>query len=134
MSNKSSGNRAEEEFAKLLSGQGYWVHRLADRVNGQPFDIIAVKDNRAIAFDCKECESGRFEFRRIEPNQETAMKLWNACGNGDVGFAMRAPTGKWFYIPYSECAYLRERGSRSIDVTECIPFQFQEENGWYIPQ
>lgn len=126
MSNKSNGSRAEEEFARILSRQGYWVHRLADRVNGQPFDIIAVKDNRAVAFDCKDCENGRFEFRRIEPNQHNAMKLWKECGNDTMGFALRASTGKWYFIPYSECIYLRDSGTKSISVSDCIPIEVEE--------
>ena len=62
MSNKSIGTAFEREFAGLLAEKGFWVHRLQDNQNGQPFDIIAVKNGRAYAFDAKIVQDDPFRF------------------------------------------------------------------------
>ena len=67
---------------ELLAEKGFWVHRLQDNQNGQPFDIIAVKNGRAYAFDCKDCAGHSFPLSRIEENQRMAMERWKECGNG----------------------------------------------------
>ena len=91
MSNKSSGTAFECDFAMRLSGYGFWVHRLQDNHNGQPFDVIAARDGIAYVFDCKDCSQERFPFSRIEENQKTAMKLWWECGNTEPLFAIQFP-------------------------------------------
>ena len=91
MSNKSSGTAFECDFATSLSGYGFWVHRLQDNRNGQPFDVIAARDGITYVFDCKDCSQERFPFSRIEENQKTAMKLWWECGNTEPMFAIQFP-------------------------------------------
>lgn len=93
MSNKSNGTAFERRFAQILSERGFWVHRLQDNRNGQPFDVIAVKDGEALAFDCKDCGYEGFPLRRIEENQITAMGLWQDCGNREGLFALNLPSG-----------------------------------------
>lgn len=88
MSNKSLGSNFEREFGELLARHGFWVHLLQTNSAGQPADIIAVKRKKALLIDCKVCSRGRFEFSRIEPNQETSMNLWDLCGNGNAWFAL----------------------------------------------
>ena len=89
VSNKKLGNDFEQEFCKILSGKGYWVHNFANRKNGQPADVIAVKDGTALLLDCKVCSNGVFDTRRIELNQHLAMRKWERCGNGTAWFALK---------------------------------------------
>lgn len=89
MSNKKLGNQFEAELCEILSGDGYWVHLLAQNSAGQPADIIAVRDTEAYLIDCKVCSQGKFQFHRIEDNQELAMELWHDCGNGYGWFALQ---------------------------------------------
>ena len=48
VSNKKLGNDFEQEFCNILSSKGYWVHNFANRKNGHPADVIAVKDGAAL--------------------------------------------------------------------------------------
>lgn len=89
MSNKSLGTQFEAEFAQLLARQGYWVHRLTQNSSGQPADIIAVKNGHPYLIDCKVCSNGKFDTRRMEENQITAMSLWKDRGNGNGWFALK---------------------------------------------
>ena len=84
MNNKKLGTAFEKRVCALLSANGYWVHFITPDVRGaQPFDIIAVKDGRAIAIDCKTCASGKFSISRLEDNQIFAFEKWLECGNDD---------------------------------------------------
>lgn len=89
MSNKKLGNSFEAEFCEALAEHGFWVHNLAQNAAGQPADVIAVKDGEAYLIDCKVCSQGKFQFSRIEDNQELAMELWQDCGNSEGLFALQ---------------------------------------------
>ena len=93
MSNKSSGTAFEREWAQMLADHGFWAHCLKDNANGQPFDVIAAKDGKAYAFDCKECQYNDFSLYRVEENQLYAMQLWRMCGNGEGIFVISLPDG-----------------------------------------
>ena len=88
MSNKKLGNDYEQQLCKELADAGFWVHNFANRQNGQPADIIAVKNGVPYLIDAKVCSDGKFRLSRIEDNQHLAMKRWKNCGNGSGGFAL----------------------------------------------
>ena len=83
-SNKKLGNDFEQEVCQILANAGYWAHNFANRTNGQPVDIIAARNGRAVIIDAKVCSHGFFETRRLEENQILAMRKWFACGNKTV--------------------------------------------------
>ena len=56
MSNKSNGTDFEKEFAQKLSDHGFWVHRMQDNQNGEPFDVIAARDGETLGHSLRgEC-------------------------------------------------------------------------------
>lgn len=89
MSNRKVGNAFESEFCEMLFQHGFWVHNLAQNQAGQPADVIAVRKNKAHLIDCKVCENDVFPFLRIEPNQHSAMSLWQECSNDGAWFALQ---------------------------------------------
>lgn len=89
MNNKTLGNSFESDFAALLAENRFWAHVMAPKAGGQPSDIIAARDGRGYLIDAKVCSGGSFPLRRVEPNQYTAMNLWEDCGNGSAWFAIR---------------------------------------------
>ena len=89
MINKKLGNDFEQELCEILADAGYWVHNFANRKNGQPADIIAVKNGGAYLIDAKVCSYEVFPFRRIEENQQLAMDMWIECGNTTPYFALK---------------------------------------------
>ena len=93
MTNKKAGNSFEAELCEILANEGFWAHNLAQNSAGQPADVIAVKDGEAFLIDCKVCSQGKFQYSRIEENQELSMSLWKDCGNGDGLFALKFDTG-----------------------------------------
>ena len=93
MSNKKLGNSFEAELCEILANKGFWAHNLAQNSAGQPADIIAVIDGEAFLIDCKVCSQGKFQYSRIEENQDLSMDLWRDCGNGNGLFALKFDTG-----------------------------------------
>ena len=100
MNNKKSGNQFETELCEILSKHGFWCHNMAQNSDGQPADVIAVKNGYAYLIDCKVCSTGRFALNRIEENQALAMKLWRECGNG----------GGWFALKFGDKIYMAPLG------------------------
>lgn len=84
--NKKIGNTKEKIVANEFKRLGYWCHIFAQTKQGQPFDLIAIKNNQVLMGDVKSCLKGRFDFSRIEPNQYTAMELALQKGNTNIYF------------------------------------------------
>lgn len=113
VSNKSAGTAFEQEFAKRLAGYGFWVHRMQDNQNGQPFDLIAAKNKNTLVMDCKACQYEDFSLYRIEENQLNAMKLWQECGNIEGVFIIKTPK-EIRVLKCSVAEYLIESGHRRL--------------------
>lgn len=115
MSNKSLGTAFEKEFCNWLASHGYWVHFIVPDARGaQPFDIVAAKDGKAFAFDCKTCVSKTFSIGRLEDNQIMAFERWLKCGNENPQIAVKHD-GKLFLI-----SYLELKKEKSIKLDERI--------------
>ena len=93
MNNKQAGNDFERAFCEMLAIDGFWSHFMGGNRNGQPADIIAVRNEKAYLIDAKDCQNDRFEFRRIEDNQHMAMRCWEICGNNQGLFALNTSKG-----------------------------------------
>ena len=100
-SNKKLGNNFESAFCKILFEEGFWCHNLAQNQAGQPADVIAVRNGKAYLIDCKFCTNNKFQFSRLEENQQTAMTLWENCNNGEGWFALSLNDGRVFMLPYN---------------------------------
>ena len=125
MINKKLGNDFEQELCEILADAGYWVHNFANRKNGQPADIIAVRNERSYLIDAKDCQNDRFEFRRIEDNQHMAMRCWEICGNNQGLFALKTSKGVYM-LTYGIVQVLEMADIKSLNMHEiekyCIPY------------
>ena len=98
---KQIGNDFEKEVCAMLAQNGYWVHFIVPDARGaQPFDIIAVKDGKPLAIDCKTCVANTFNISRLEDNQVTAFEFWLACGNPEPYIFVKHED-RVYEIPYS---------------------------------
>lgn len=119
MNNKKLGNRIEKLVLSSLQGWGFWAHLLVDNMNGQPFDIIALKGNMSFCIDAKNLEENvhSFSFRRIEENQWNAMELVSRVSTSSVcGFAVYH-CGIIYFAPYDIICKMMENGKTSIPIT-----------------
>lgn len=102
MNNKEVGTEFEKTIVKLLAKTGYWVHFITpDKRGAQPFDIIAVKNEIAVAIDCKTCKDRYFRIGRLEQNQIMAFEKWLKCGNANPLIAVEH-NGVIQFIDYLE--------------------------------
>lgn len=98
-SNKSLGSSYEEDFARILFENGFWVHLLRQTEAGQPADLIACRNGRTFLIDCKVCSNGNFPISRMEENQKLAMQAFMDAGNSEPWFALEVD-GQTYMIPF----------------------------------
>lgn len=125
MNNQERGKSFEIEFCEYLQSQGYWVHYMnPSRTGAQPFDILALRDNDIMCFDCKTLAGSRFHLNRIEPNQELAFKSLNAHGIQNTYFVI-AHKGGWSLFPSQSLLAEKDSGTRSVKVDDPMSHIFQ---------
>lgn len=107
MNNKKLGTQWEKECCDILKKNGYWVHFITpDSRGAQPFDIIAVKNGKAKAIDCKTSVKATFPITRLEQNQIYAFEKWLNCGNEMPEIWVKY-NDKFYVLCYRE---LKEKG------------------------
>lgn len=109
-SNKKLGSDFEDEVVELMAQGGYWAHRIVPDARGaQPFDVIAVKNDMAVAIECKTLAETEkyFPISRLEDNQKFAFEYWCKRGNRGAFVAV-----KWKdtikFIPWQELRQKRK--------------------------
>lgn len=117
MINKKLGNDFEQELCEILADAGYWVHNFANRKNGQPADIIAVKSGGAYLIDAKACSYEVFPFRRIEENQQLAMDMWIECNNIEPYFALKC-RNEIYMVGYRTIKDLIKKGKKQLNLED----------------
>ena len=117
MINKKLGNDFEKELCQILADAGYWTHNFASKKNGQPADIIAVKNGKAYLIDAKECTREIFPLKRMEYNQELSMGLWIECGNTTPYFALKA-RNEIYMVAYTTVMDLIRKGKKQLNLED----------------
>ena len=117
MINKKLGNDFEQELCEILADAGYWTHNFANRKNGQPADIIAVKNGKAYLIDAKECTREIFSLKRMEYNQELSMGLWIECGNIEPYFALKC-RNEIYMVSYVTINTLMQKGKKQLNIED----------------
>lgn len=115
MNNKQAGNNFEREFCEQLARDGFWAHFMGGSKNGQPADIIAVRNEHAYLIDAKDCQNDRFVLSRIENNQDMAMRYWEMCGNNQGIFALNTSKGVYM-LRYGVVQVLEIAGIKSLNM------------------
>lgn len=121
MTNRTAGNRFEQEFCDLAAQHGFYAHNNVQSKAGQPFDVQLCKDDVCYQVDCKVCEEEDFPVRNIRPNQHTAFRLLEDCGCKNNLIVVRfVPWGnRIYYIRY----YRANLYSITIPFSEFIPIE-----------
>ena len=118
--NEKIGNYTEEKMINILSQKGYWCHRFAHNKNGQPCDIIALKNDTSVLIDVKHCDSQKFEFRNIRENQETCFELAKQMNNKNTGFAIYFEFKASFRrLSYEKYVFFKKQKKNKIEYDEC---------------
>lgn len=115
MNNKQAGTEFEREFCEQLAKDGFWAHFMGGNKNGQPADIIAVRNEKAYLIDAKDCQNDRFVLSRIEDNQHMAMRVWELCGNNQGLFALKTSEGIYM-LAYGMVQVLEIAGVKSLNI------------------
>lgn len=119
MINKKIGNDYENKLAQMLQEKGFWCHIFEYNKNGQPCDIVAIKNDIANLIDVKHCASNRFSFSHIQPNQITCFGYAKSCGITHTGFAIYfEPQDSWRWLSYQQLEEMLSNGLKSVKYDE----------------
>lgn len=125
MNVKQIGNNFEKEFAQWLSKEkGMFVYNLPNKTNGQPFDILAAKNNIFFAFECKNCSKDYFPLSRVEDNQMQALIKLSSTGNKRYYFVFNFQ-GEIKFCPAGHMHYALKHTKR-IHKDELLPLDMLE--------
>ena len=125
--NKRDGTKYENEVAKILYDNGYWVTLLTASRSGQPADIVAIKGKRFALLDAKLCKNDIFEMYRIEPNQIRAMTMLEKRSSHAVAaFVLGMSTGN-YVVSWETMQALLNDNVRSFNSKYCEQFITLEE-------
>jgi len=118
MSNIKDGNDFEHVIMLRLTDKGYWSHNFANKSNGQPMDIIAIKDDKKFLLDCKVCSGDYFKLSRIEDNQEHASLAFEKKAKGKTFFVIKM-RGEIFVINNDDIIYQKNvMNKKSFNFSE----------------
>lgn len=120
--NRSLGGSVERMALAELSKRGWWCHLMAQGSQGQPCDIVAMKDGRGMLLDAKRCQGLRFPLSRVEPNQRACFLLAESKGNHELGLIVWfEPLKQFRLIPWDAVKEASAAGRASISAEEATP-------------
>ena len=117
------GKKSENDISTLFKSRKYWALIIPKTVAGQPFDIIACKEDVAWLIDVKHLEASKasFAFERIEPNQRTSMYYAKAIANmKNLGFVINweRDVSRHFFLSYDKLTEMEKNGLKSARIEE----------------
>jgi hypothetical protein len=124
-----AGRKTEDNIALFFNSFNYMVIPLNKGINGQPFDIVARRENDIWFVDAKHVVENKasFAFDRIEANQITSMRYANYVANihDNMGFIIewdRTP-GKFYYFPYGWYKEMSNKGEKSVKIEKLLDLE-----------
>ena len=117
-----TGIQAEKYVAEELAKRGCWVGNFNKGNTGtQPFDQIMIGKKKVWAYDVKHSKIDRFDFRRVEENQESALGFLYQQGVVNTGFVI-VYKDTLYYLSFGTYLALKNKGDKSVKITELITF------------
>lgn len=114
MNRYSKGARGERELLNFLYEKGYSVIRAAGSgVNSLSPDLLAVREGRGIAFECKAWDSSSIF---IEPDKVEVLKKWESNSKMELFIGWRINGKGWFFIKLNEL----NKAEKNYTVTKKI--------------
>lgn len=118
------GELSETSILDIFKKHKYWAFQIPKTPKGQPFDIIACRDNKYFFIDSKHLETNKasFALERIEPNQITSMQYARQYANvKNLGFIINWERDEQFYFfSYDKFEELKKNNAISVKI-ETLP-------------
>lgn len=114
---KTIGNNTEKLLCQYLRSFGYWAHLMADKIGGQPVDIVAISKDKHILIDSKHCSKDYFYFGCIQPNQRDTFKYASFLGIEKLGFSLYY-ADCFYWLPFEKVEEIEKEGKAGIKIEE----------------
>lgn len=100
-SRSRSGAEWEAELCEELDAlPRSWARRWPKAWTGQPFDISAMVEGRALAIECKSIARGNLPFSALRPNEIENLSRFEDAGGTALLAVRRADPPARVYIPW----------------------------------
>lgn len=119
MVNKVVGNNTESKILKILKNKSFWCHLFAYHSNGQPCDIIALKDDKSMLLDAKHSVRNIFYLTRAEANQLSCFQYATQLGVKNCGFVIEY-ADNFYYLPYTS---IKNEEAQKFIITKLKTFE-----------
>lgn len=125
MSVNRIGRNAEKYAADVLSRRGYYVVMIPSTALGQPFDLIAIKNDVPYCLDVKHIKGDTFYFSRVEPNQKTSFEMALSCGVRNVGFLFVFDENdpNFYFLKYEDQKHMEKLGLKRVKISDMVVFR-----------
>lgn len=122
------GRNTEQNVAEFFKKYYYWAFIIPKKIGGQPFDIIARKENSVWFIDAKHLEKDKasFPFDRIEPNQITSMNYAYKFANikEKMGFIIEwERTQSFYFFDFLSLKGMIKEGAKSIKIEKLVKLE-----------
>lgn len=120
-----TGREAENYVAEYLSKQDFFVGDFNKSNSGQqPFDQIAINNNKVLAYDVKHCKRDYFPFTRVEDNQIRALSYLDDLNNPVIEtYIMLVYKEEITTLPFKEFLSLEGKDTKSVKPSSLKPLK-----------
>lgn len=119
------GASTEKRLLEMLRKRGFWALFIPSAMGGQPFDIVAAKDNLIYVLEVKNVKKGkRFPLSRVEDNQWTSMEyVYKFAHCKNIGIAIYWNADEYVSVmPYRKLLAISKNGDKSFGLSDCVDF------------
>lgn len=124
----------ERLCANKLYDNSYWALNIPKNSAGaQPFDLIAMKDTKICAYDCKVISSNiaSFPFSRIEYNQRSSFEeITLKVITEEVGLLIYFME-EIYFVSWDKIKNLEARGEKSIKLRKELLWLKQDDGNCF---
>lgn len=132
MNNNRVGRLAEKRYVEMVDYKNGYVIEIPKSHLGQPFDMVALFDNKLWFTDVKNSGTDNFRFSGIQENQELSMKLLTqrkGLVKAKIGFSIYFETeGMFCFLNFDDYMQMKARGYKRVNIDN----QKLEVLGWLV--
>lgn len=116
------GKKWEDDVMSYYSSKGYSTFKLATELEGTVFDIIAIKNNKAVCIECKHTTSDKLYYKSsgLEHKRDDLDNFY-VNGNAVIVFVKSDKTGT-FIIDWLEAKKIFKKKGYIVKE-DCVSVQ-----------
>lgn len=127
LTSQSVGKSWEQEILKAYYNRGWQGFKIATEISGTTFDIIVIKNSKAMCIEAKHIQGDKLYFKSSGlSKKEDELNHFIRHNNTNVYLFVKSDkTGKWFTSWLHAYPILKEKGYITKD--DCIKINWDDD-------